>query len=225
MQIRITLTNQTRKAVQAWLQQAYKAGDIRLVRRIHALLGLARGESVAEVATTLGLGEQTVRDYFHAFVQRGVESLVYRRPPGRPAKLSKSQRQEIEQLIEAGPAAAGYTAGGWNWLMLADLIERRYGVCYHPHYLCNLLHQWGFSFQKARFVSEHLPAAARQQWLEETWPRLVRQARRSGALLLFGDEASFAQWGSLSRTWKSRRPAADCADLRQTACLQTLWAD
>jgi len=29
----------------------------------------------------------------------------------------------------------------------------------------------------------------------------LRQARQRGALLLFGDEASFAQWGSLSYTW------------------------
>lgn len=29
----------------------------------------------------------------------------------------------------------------------------------------------------------------------------MRQAHQQGALLLFGDEASFAQWGSLSYTW------------------------
>ena len=29
----------------------------------------------------------------------------------------------------------------------------------------------------------------------------MRQAQQQGALLLFGDEASFAQWGSLSYTW------------------------
>ncbi|PON09881.1 IS630 family transposase, partial [Candidatus Entotheonella serta] len=33
------------------------------------------------------------------------------------------------------------------------------------------------------------------------WPQILRQARRKKALLLFGDEASFAQWGSLSYTW------------------------
>ena len=29
----------------------------------------------------------------------------------------------------------------------------------------------------------------------------LRQAQQQGALILFGDEASFAQWGSLSYTW------------------------
>lgn len=32
----------------------------------------------------------------------------------------------------------------------------------------------------------------------------MQAARRRGALLLFGDEASFAQWGSLAYTWAKR---------------------
>jgi len=65
---------------------------------------------------------------------------------------------------------------------------------YHPHYICNLLQQLGFSFQKARFVSDHLDAAARNLWLTHTWPEILRLAREKQALILFADEASFAQW-------------------------------
>ena len=35
-------------------------------------------------------------------------------------------------------------------------------------------------------------------------PTVLRRARQRKALLLFGDEASFAQWGSLSYTWALR---------------------
>ena len=38
-------------------------GDLRVVRRIQALLALADGQSVQEVAAMLSLGQQTVRDY------------------------------------------------------------------------------------------------------------------------------------------------------------------
>jgi transposase len=64
-----------------------------------------------------------------------------------------------------------------------------------------LLHNLGFSYQKARFVSDHLDEGRRAQWRTVTWPQIVRDARRQGALLLFGDAASFAQWGSLGYTW------------------------
>jgi transposase len=59
----------------------------------------------------------------------------------------------------------------------------------------------GFSYQKARFVSDHLTEAKRLEWRQTRWPKILRQARQKKALLLFGDEARFAQWGSLSYPW------------------------
>ena len=69
-----------------------------------------------------------------------------------------------------------------------------------------LLKNMGFSYQKARFVSEHIAGVEgeRKKWEEETWPEILRLAKEKGAKILFGDEASFAQWGSLSYTWSRR---------------------
>jgi transposase len=155
-----------------------------------------------------GLGEQTVRDYRNHFLWQGIASLVYQRPPGRPSKLTKTQRKELAGWLESGPQAAGYTSGCWSAVMIQDLIARRFGVLYHPHYICTLLDNLGFSYQKARFVSDHLDEVKRLEWRHTKWPRVLRQARQRQALLLFGDEASFAQWGSLSYTWarKGQQP-------------------
>ena len=68
----------------------------------------------------------------------------------------------------------------------------------HHHSLCTLLKNMGFSYQKARFVSAHLNEAKRLEWCQTRWPPILRYAQRKKALRLFGDEASFAQWGSLS---------------------------
>jgi hypothetical protein len=67
--------------------------------------------------------------------------------------------------------------------MIQDLIQRRFSVSYHPHYLATLLHNLGFSYQKARFVSDHLNEAKRLEWRQTRWPRIVRQARQRKALL------------------------------------------
>lgn len=201
MNIRISLNRSLRQAVEERLQRAYGCGQIRLVRRIHALLMVLEGKPVATVATLLGLGAQTVRDYVNAFLWCGMASLAYQSPPGRPAKLTKTQRKELYALIAAGPEAAGYATGCWSAVLIQDLILRTFGVEYHPHYICALLDQLGFSFQKARFVSDHLNAAARSVWEEQTWPTIWRLAQAKDALILFGDEVGFAQWGSLSYTW------------------------
>jgi transposase len=213
----IRLTPFMRQQLYRRLHQAYASGSLRLVKRIHALLAIAEGMAVREVAQMLALGEQTVRDSLNGFLWRGVASLVYQRPPGRPAKLTKTQRQALAALIEAGPQAAGDASGCWNTPMIQDLIQQRFGVEYHPHYLCTLLKNLGFSYQKARFVSDHLNETKRLEWRHRRWPQLVRRARQRKALLLFGDEASFAQWGSLSYTWapKGQQPEGPTSGKRK----------
>jgi len=195
------LSSFTRKQRYRRLQQAYGSGALRVVRRIQALLALADNQSVQEVAEMLNLGQQTIRDSRNAFLLKGVSSLVYTRPPGRPRTFTPSQRRERATLITAGPQAAGYTSGCWNTPRRQDLIQSRFGVAYHPHYLATLLHNLGFSSQKARLVSDHLKEAKRLEWRRTKWPKLVHHARQRKALLRCGDEASCAQWGSLSSTW------------------------
>src|SRR5438874_1127791 len=130
----------TRKQLYRWLQQAYGRGALRVGRRLQALLALADNQSVQEVAEMLPLGQQTIRDYRNAFLLQGVSSLGYTRPPGRPRTLTPSQRRELATLIKAGPQAAGYPSGCWNTPRIQDLVQSRFGVASHPHYLATLLH-------------------------------------------------------------------------------------
>jgi transposase len=204
MSFTLQLSSFTRKQLYRRLQQAYASGSLKLIKRIHVLLALAQGQSVSDVAEMLSLGEQTVRDYRNQYLFKGMASLVYKAPPGRPSKLTKAQRQQLAQWIKASPQDSGYTSGCGHTPMIQDLIQRHFGVVYHPPYIATLLKNMGFSYQKARFVSDHLNEAKRLAWRQTRWPKILRQAKQQNALLLFGDEASFAQWGSLSYTWALR---------------------
>ena len=186
------------------LKEAFDAGDVRSARQLWALLNLGDGRSVAESAHQLSLCPQTLYRWLRAFLLQGVEALGYRKAPGRPPKLSKTQKRRLAALLDAGPQAAGYPNACWSSQLLQHLIQRTFGVLYSRHYICQLLHNLGFSYQKARFVSDHLDEQARRDWLSITWPQLFEQAQQSGAMMLFADEASFAQWGSLSYTWAPR---------------------
>src|SRR5918912_2023324 len=199
--VRIRLTTETRKQLEATLRQAFQAGDLALVKRGTALLGIARGERVEGVASGVGVSPSTVYAWLQAFLLDGVAGLRLRWRGGRPAKLTKAQRERLAALIDAGPEAAGFPTGCWHALLIQQVIQREFGVSYNVHYLATLLHTLGFSFQKARFVSDHLDAVARAAWLAYTWPAWRAQAEAVGGLLLFGDEASFGQWGSLGYTW------------------------
>ena len=203
MDMKVTFCGASVKALEQARRAGLRAGDLRVLKRVSALWEL-RTAGVAEVAASLGVGTTTLYRWLAAFIVQGVASLRYRTSPGRPAKLTPRQKDRLKMLLRAGPEAAGYPTACWNAAVIQDLIYHEFGVLYNVHYLSTLLANLGYSYQKARFISDHLDEERRRVWREETWPALVRRARAQRALLLFGDEASFAQWGSLGYTWAPR---------------------
>ena len=175
-----------------------------MLKRITALQLLADQLAPAVIALRLEVALGTVYAWLKAFMQHGVAALKYGPKVGRKAKLAQPQLETLKQHILTGSIECGYESGVWNGALVAELIEREFNQHYHPRYVPSLLKELGFSYQKARFVSDHLDPVRRTEWLQSEWPGLVKTAREQKALLLFGDEASFAQWGSLSYPWAIR---------------------
>jgi transposase len=203
--IRIQLSRATVKDLHSRLQHAYQRDDVRLVRRTTVLLDLLVHHVPVEVLSERwGLSTSCLYQWRQAFMLWGMDSLVYHHGGGRRPQLTPRQQKRLVALIEAGPLVVGFETACWNAVLLRVLIWREFGVLYNRQYVCTLLHNLGFSFQKARCVSDHLDAARRQAWLRDEWPHILRAATRRKGLILFEDEASFAQWGSLSYTWARR---------------------
>jgi transposase len=118
MRIRVSLRKGEKEALFERLHRAYAKGEVRLIRRIHVLLYFFEGKPVAEIAEWFKLSEQTVYNYVKAFILNRLDSLVYKRPPGRAPKLSKTQKEVLAKLIERGPEAAGYDCGCWDTTLM-----------------------------------------------------------------------------------------------------------
>lgn len=204
MDATITFSSETVKELTYRLRLAWRAGKQWLLKQLSALLLLSDRQEVYTIAGRLGVSTTTIYTWRDDFLVKRWGSLVRGRSPGRPAKLTSTQRQRLKELILKGPEACGYETGCWNSALIQDLIRREFGKTYNVHYLSTLLKNLGFSYQKARFVSDHHDPDKRKEWCEVTWPAIVAEARRRKALLLFADEASFAQWGSLGYTWAPR---------------------
>ena len=198
-------------AIIAGLEQerakACELNNLRLYKIAQGLLWVGEGKALGEVARLLGVSAKTVWNWLKRLMVQGLGWLAgqHYRGRGRKAKLSGAQKQALYELVVVGPQANGFDCGVWTSAMLVELIWRRWGVCYNPRYLSSLLAKLGLSYQKARFISDRQGdpnyEQARREWVEETWPALLKQAQAQGAVILFADEVSFALWGSLSRTW------------------------
>jgi transposase len=200
---RITITKQNVVKLKQIQISASRRGDLRLFKRVSILIALGSSNTILlnELASSFGLSVQTIYLWITQFIALGFKCLGYKFSPGRPSKLTKKQKKELTKLIEAGPEAAGYPGACWRSPMIQNLIFKMFGVFFNVHYISELLKNLGFSYQKSKFEASHHDEEQREIWLKETWPIILEEAKSVGAYILFGDEASFPQWGSLSYTW------------------------
>jgi len=213
----LKLTNTQKNRLANQLKKAEVKGDIREAKRIMAILALGEDQDKTIVSSVLNVTVKAIQHWVTTFLLNGVRGLVSRKPSGRPPKLTKTQRRELAKLIDAGPQKAGYVGNCWRTPMIQQLISEKFGATYSVHYISQLLKNMGFSYQKAKFVSDHLNEEKRDQWLAETWPAILDLAKEKNAYLLFGDEASFPQWGTLSYTWarKGHQPTIKTSGKRK----------
>jgi transposase len=202
--VRFTMSPVYRKEVEHHLKTAQHLGHLRQVKYFLTILAVVDGQSVSQIALILRVHEKTVAAWVRVFCCYGLQGAPPKKPTGRPPKLTPTQKAALATLLDEGPVKVGFSGACWRSPMIQQLIYDRFGVFYNVFYIAQLLKNLGFSYQKAAFVSDHLNEEKRQAWRTTTWPQILRRAQERQALLLFGDEASFPQWGTLSYTWARR---------------------
>jgi len=189
------------------LQHASQRAEGRLVRRTTVLLALLVHHMPVEVLSARwGLSPSCLSRWRPDCLLHGTHSLGSRHGGGRPTTLTPQQRKRLAELSDAGPQGVGFETACWDAVLIRVLIWREFGGLSKRHDVWTLLHNVGWAVQKARGVSAHLDVARRQAWLTAAWPQMLHTATRRQGLIRCEDEASFAQWGSLSSTWARRGP-------------------
>jgi len=207
--IKVTFSHATVKRLREELRSAYTRGDLRGVRRLSVLIQISERNAIETIQANWDISGSTVYAWLKAFLVAGWKSVPYGKMAGRPSRLSKTQKRQLRGWLAKGPEESGYPTGCWTSVLIQDLIYQKFHVLYNRFYVCELLRNLGFSRhtvpvsfrEKACFVSDHLDREARKRWMKEKWPEILALAKRIGAPIFFGDETSFALWGSLSYTW------------------------
>lgn len=157
--------------------EAKRAGDLELWRRAKAVLGYLRGRTVIQMSEELDVTRGAINRWLQWFNAAGVEGLLPRPRTGRPPRLREAECKALTELILAGPQASGFSTGIWTGPMVRQVIERRFGVRFHNHYVPVLLHKLGFSVQRPRKRLASADAAAQDYWVRVTFPRIKKKRR------------------------------------------------
>lgn len=149
-------------------------------RRLLAAKLLQEGKGVREVGRLVGAAPSSVSRWKAEVDEGGLEALKAKPHPGRPARLSTEQKKRLEQVLLKGPLAAGFATDLWTLARVAKVIERVFGVRYHPGHVWYILRGMGWSCQKPERRARERDEAAIEQWRTEEWPRAQKTRATTG---------------------------------------------
>jgi transposase len=184
-------------------------------RRRRAVELVAQGESRADIARILGAHPKTLARWLR--LARQPLGLAAKPHAGRPPALSDGQLRQLEVLLSQGAKAHGWHNELWTAARVARLIERHFRIRYHPEHVRKILkRRLGWTSQKPRRKARERNDKEVERWLDDDFERIVREAFRRKAHLVFLDESGFFLTPTVRRTLapRGKTPVLDAWDRR-----------
>lgn len=144
-------------------------------RRRQAIELLRQGHTPTQVARMVGADNWSVTRWKQAYDQGGEAALAGKPHPGARPKLRRQDLGRLARLLLKGARHHGYSSDLWTLSRVADVIQRRWGVQYHPGHVWKLLLARGWSCQKPERRARERDEEAIARWRRDDWPRIKKR--------------------------------------------------
>lgn len=168
------------KRVLRLFEQAVRDGAYRVSRRLHAVLLNIEGYRAPRIADILKVHRTNVSIWLRNWEEEGLQGVLEGYRPGRPCEITERQIKELEDILDSGPIAYGFSSGVWTCPMVARVIEEEFSVSYHPAHVSKILHELGFSVQRPRKVLARADKQKQSHWTRYTYPYIKKKPRAKG---------------------------------------------
>jgi len=160
------------------MKEAYEDGEYRVGRRIHGVILNLEGYSNPEISEILKVHRSKPVNWIHLWNDYGLEGLFEGHRSGRPPRLTNEQKEILEDIIDSGPIAYGFTSGVWTSLMISRIVIDEFGVNYHPGHVRKMLKDMGFSLQRPRKKLALASPVLQTKWRRYTYPNLKKKRKK-----------------------------------------------
>lgn len=175
--------------------------------RLMAIERVREGERPSEVIASYGFNRTTIYKWITAALRPGVGIKALRSMPvtGRPRSLTPRQEKQVFRWVNGrDPRQYGLDFGLWTRAVVAELIEKKFGVRLGLTAVGELLAKLGLTPQKPLQRAYQRDPEAIEKWQHETYPAIARQAKAEGAEVFFWDESGFRADTVHGKTWGMR---------------------
>ena len=175
--------------------------------RLMAVERVREGERASEVIEAYGFNRTTIYKWLKVAFRpgAGIKALRSTKATGRPRSLSPAQERRVFRWINGrDPRQYGLDFGLWTRMVVAELIEKKFGVHLGVSAVGELLAKLGLTPQKPLQRAYQRDPQAVERWQRETYPAIARKAKRQGAEVFFWDESGFRADTVHGKTWGVR---------------------
>lgn len=141
---------------------------------------LRSGKTYQSVAAAVNASLSSVVRWAQHFRRGGNDALRPKPAPGRPPRLTPPQKRKLLRLLKQGPLAAGYTTDLWTLARIAKLIEKLFGIGYHPSHVWRVMTHLDWTCQKPERRATQRDEQAIARWKTDEWPRIKKSPKTWG---------------------------------------------
>lgn len=159
--------------------------------RLCAIHLLNDGETPTDVAAALDVSVRSVQRWAVAWAAAGEAALLPKPRPGRPAKLSGNQVEQVLGWILDSPTRFGFSTERWTAPRVAALIQSRFGVQMNPRYLNDWLRRrGGITPQVPERRAYERDQGRIDAWITRQWPRVKKKLTTTAPLWFLRTKAA-----------------------------------
>jgi transposase len=139
--------------------------DVRQLKRAQALLAVAAGEAVTDVARRLQVARNTIYNWMARVQDRAgalAQRLLDADRSGRPDALRQSLLEALPQLLAAKPTDYGYRYAEWTTPLLQAHLRDAQSIEASMSTIAHALHELGYRWKRPRYVLRRRSATWRQ---------------------------------------------------------------
>jgi transposase len=144
-------------------------------RRTQALVLKNKGWKQCDIAEALGVSEAAVSKWCKLLSQEGKTPFKSLRSAGAPSKLNDDQKQLIPEFLSHGAEAYGFRGQVWTCARVAKVIEREFGVSYHPDHVSRIIKKLGWTPQKPITRASQRDEQQIMNWRKFIWPTIKKK--------------------------------------------------
>lgn len=175
------------------------------VIRKRALIMFKKGISKTEIATSLGVHRNSVRNWVISYKSEGIMGLKSKRTgfkEGQGRLLNSDQEKTIiKMIIDKMPDQLKLPFSLWTRKAVKELIYREYKIKVAIRTMGDYLKRWGFTPQKPKKKAYEQNSKSVNRWIKEEYPLILKKAKKEDAEIHWGDETGVRNTSQYGRSY------------------------